>query len=114
MNADGSNPANLSNNAAADSYPAWKPLPRTPQQAIERLIDDMNVLAVNPGQGNALIAKLEAAIQQLEQGHVAAAINQLNSFVNQVSGMVSSGILLPAEGQPLLDAANAIIAGLGN
>ncbi len=112
MNADGSNPFNLSNNPALDAYPAWQPLPSTPQERIELLIKEVNALDLNAGQGNALTAKLGAAIQQLDQGHVAPAINQLESFVNQVSAMMSSGVLSADEGEPLLDAANAIITSL--
>ena len=76
-----------------------------------RALVDARVL--NGGQGNALIAKLEAAIQQLEQGNVATAINQLESFVNQVSALISGGALPPEEGQPLIDTANGILATLG-
>jgi len=88
----------------------------TPRQGSEGLIEQVQVLipgTLNGGQGNALIAKLEAAIQQLEQGNVATAINQLESFVNQVNALISSGVLLSVEGQPLIDAANAILAALG-
>ncbi len=76
-----------------------------------RALVDASVL--NGGQGNALIAKLEAAIQQLERGNIATAINQLESFVNQVSALISGGVLPPEEGQPLIEAANAILAALG-
>jgi len=89
----------------------------TPKEAIEGLIDQVQSLidegALNLGQGNALIAKLEAAIQQLGRGNVKAAVNQLGAFANQVNEMNKSGILSPADGLPLLDAANAIIAALG-
>ena len=59
------------------------------------------------------MAKLDAAIKQLERGNVATAINQLEAFVNQVNAMISSGVLSPEEGQPLIDAADAILAALG-
>ena len=89
----------------------------TPRQGIEGLIEQVQALipgSLNGGQGNALIAKLEAAIRQLERGNVATAINQLESFINQVSALISGGILPPEEGQSLIDAANEIIAALGN
>jgi hypothetical protein len=88
----------------------------TPREGIEGLIEQVQTLipgSLNDGQGNALIAKLEAAIRQLDKGNVATALNQLEAFVNQVNAMISSGVLSAAEGQPLIDAANAIIAALG-
>ena len=89
----------------------------TPQQGTQGLIDTVHALvtqgALNGGQGNALIAKLEAAIQQLERGNVATAINQLEAFVNQVNALINGGTLLAEEGQLLIDAANAILIALG-
>ena len=68
---------------------------------------------LNQGQGNALIAKLEAAIQQLDRGNTQTAINQLQCFVNQMSAFIRAGTVPPAQGQPLIDAAQQIIAALG-
>jgi len=91
---------------------------RSPQDAtgdlIQRIPDLVNRGVLNGGQGNALIAKLEAAIQQLDRGNITTAINQLEAFVNQVSALMNSGVLPPAEGQPLIDAANAILDALGH
>ena len=85
----------------------------TPQQAAEDLIDQVQDLvgegALNPGQGNALIAKLVAAIQQLDRENPRTGINQLQASINQVEAMIGSGVLLAKEGQPLIDAANEII-----
>ncbi|MCI0554306.1 MAG: PKD domain-containing protein, partial [Anaerolineae bacterium] len=93
---------------------------QTSQEATGSLINQVQALVdagiLNQGQGNGLIAKLEAATQQLDNGNINAAINQLQSFINQVNDFISSTppILTAAEGQPLLDAANAIIAVLSN
>jgi len=88
----------------------------TPQQAIEGLIEKVRDLVrrgvLNNGQGNALIAKLEAAIRSLDRGNVNTALNQLGAFVNQVNAFMNAGILPPSEGQLLLDCANQIIAAL--
>jgi len=89
---------------------------QTPQEGTEGLIVQVQALvpgSLNYGQGNALIAKLEAAIQQLDQGNFAAAIHQLGAFINQVNALIATGELLSDEGQPLIDDANAIIAALG-
>jgi hypothetical protein len=89
----------------------------TPRQGIEGLIEEVSDLVtggvLNSGQGNALIAKLEAAIRQLDRGNVATAINQLESFVNQVSTLISSSVVPPDKGQLLIDTANGILAALG-
>jgi probable HAF family extracellular repeat protein len=87
------------------------------RQGILGLIDQVNALVssnvLSPGQGNSLLAKLNAAIQQLDHGNVQTVINQLNAFVNDVSQMIATGKLSPAQGQPLIDAANQIITALG-
>jgi uncharacterized delta-60 repeat protein len=87
-----------------------------PQDDIRGLIGDVEALVaagtLNGGQGNGLIAKLEAAIHQLDAGNLTAARNQLAAFVNQVTAFMAAGTLSPAEGQPLLDATNAALARL--
>jgi hypothetical protein len=89
-----------------------------PQQATQNLIDQVQALVdvstLNQGQGNALIAKLDGVIKQLEKGNTQTALNELQAFISQVNDFMNSTppILLPAEGQPLIDAANAIIAAL--
>jgi hypothetical protein len=67
---------------------------------------------LNQGQGNGLIAKLEAALQQLDHGNTQTAVNQLQAFVNQMNAFISAGTVSAAQGQPLIDAATAIIAAL--
>jgi probable HAF family extracellular repeat protein len=87
-----------------------------PREGIAGLIEQVQALvpgSLNRGQGNALTAKLEAAIRQLDRGNIATAINQLESFLNQVNALIRSGSLSPTEGQSLLDAANAILIALG-
>jgi len=85
-----------------------------PQQAIEVIGDDVQGLvdtgALNQGQGNALMNKLDQAINKLDQGKITQAINHLQAFINQVNDFINTGVLTPAEGQPLIDAANRIIA----
>ena len=72
---------------------------------------------LNPDQGNALTATLQAAILQLSSNNGTAAVSLLQAFINQVSAFITAGILSSAEGQPLIDAAQAIIddiqSGLG-
>lgn len=84
----------------------------TPQEAAQRIIDQVNTLsasgALDGGQAVALIAKLQAAIQHLNRGNVTPAINELQAFVNQVNAFINAGVLSTAQGQSLIDAAQAI------
>ena len=91
--------------------------PSTPQEQIAFfLIDPVNALVaagvLNQGQGSGLLRKLDAAGQALDRGNATAAINQLQAFINQVEAFINAGTLSPAEGQPLIDAAQAIIDAL--
>lgn len=67
---------------------------------------------INAGQGNALLAKLSAALQKIAQGSPLVARNQLQAFINQVQALMNAGTLTAAQGQLLIDAANAVIAQL--
>jgi pullulanase/glycogen debranching enzyme len=84
-----------------------------PQVRIGHLIEDVQQLvadgALNAGQGNSLISKLEAAIASLERGNLNAAANQLNAFINEVNAYVRSGVLTAQEGLPLIERAKDII-----
>jgi probable HAF family extracellular repeat protein len=91
----------------------------TPREGTAGLIDQVQSLiaqgTLSPGHGNALIAKLDGVIKQLDRGKTKTAVNELQAFISQVNDLMNSTppILMPAEGQPLIDAANAIIAALG-
>jgi uncharacterized repeat protein (TIGR03803 family) len=82
--------------------------------SLEDLIEDIEDLVdggrLNGGQGNSLITKLEGVLAKLAKANLGAAVNQLEAFINEVEAYVESGKLTPAEGQPLIDAANRIIA----
>jgi len=58
------------------------------------------------------MAKLRAALRQLGSGNRAPAAGQLNAFINEVNALVRSGRLSPQQAQPLIDAAEAALAGL--
>jgi PKD repeat protein len=88
----------------------------TPQQqvaAVDNMVADMQSSGVlNPPSANSLSASLDAAIAKLDRGDVSGALNDLQVFVSKVQGLVKTGRLTQEEAQPLLDAANAIIAQL--
>jgi hypothetical protein len=64
---------------------------------------------LNKGQGNALIVKLEKALDRLVDDRLKTAGNVLNAFSNQVDAFVRGGVMLPEDGQYLSDRVNYII-----
>jgi hypothetical protein len=84
-----------------------------PQVRIGHLIEDIQALVsegvLNSGQGNALISKLEAAIQALDRGNPTAAVNQMNAFMNEVYALVRAGALTNDQGLSLIVKAKDII-----
>jgi DNA-binding beta-propeller fold protein YncE len=79
------------------------------ESIIERVEDLVDLGELTQGQANALIVKLEAAIQQLQMDSSHVAVNQLQAFINHVNDLINTGVLPPSEGQPLIDAANHVI-----
>jgi branched-chain amino acid transport system substrate-binding protein len=69
---------------------------------VEALVDNGSI---NPGNGNALIVKLQAAQRSLARGRINAAVNQIEDFKSQVNDFVQNGKLGTQEGQPLIDEA---------
>jgi hypothetical protein len=88
----------------------------SPKDGGEDLIEQIDDLvaggSLNSGQGNALEAKLEAALQKIEDGQTSAAVNELNAFIKQVQSYVKAGTLSAAEGDALIDAANDLLASI--
>ena len=89
----------------------------TPQGATQQLSNNVNGLVsqgtLSQGNGNALTTKLQAAINSLNGGNATAGCNQLQAFINQTQAFINSGKLTPAQGQALIDSANALKAVLG-
>ncbi len=87
--------------------------PPNPQALLDALDDGVQDLvdagALNRGQGNTLISKIEAANRQLERENIPPTVNILNAFINQVEAFIQAGILSAAEGQSLIDLANDAI-----
>lgn len=77
------------------------------------LIEDVDLLVevgiLNQGQGNALIVKLEQALDRLIDDRLKPTINALGAFSNQVDAFVQGGVLPPLIGGALSDQANYII-----
>jgi hypothetical protein len=64
------------------------------------------------GQGAGLSDRLNEITAKINQGQISAACNQLNAFINQVTGFIG-GKLSAAQGQALISAANALQINLG-
>jgi pullulanase-type alpha-1,6-glucosidase len=54
--------------------------------------------------------KPQQALKQLAKGHDTPAINQMRNFIKRVEQLVRRGVLTPAEGDALIEAANNVIA----
>ena len=83
------------------------------QSYIETIITDVQEMVatgvLNEGNGNALIVKVQGAIDKLEDGKTAPAVNKLNAFINQINVFIRNGKLTPAEGLPLIEMAEMAI-----
>jgi Regulator of Chromosome Condensation (RCC1) repeat protein/FIMAH domain-containing protein len=66
-----------------------------------------------PSQGNSLQTKLGAALDLVTRGNTQGAISKLNDFIKQVNSFIKTGKLTSDQGQPLIDAAKALIVELG-
>jgi hypothetical protein len=88
----------------------------TPAAKIAALSDAVQALvtsgALLPAQGNSVQTKLSAANDLVARGNTQGAIGKLDDFVKQVSSLIKTGKLTSAQGQPLIDAAQAVIAQL--
>jgi hypothetical protein len=83
-----------------------------PEVIIDDTIEDVQDLVdssptLGGGQGNALVGKLEKALDLIDKDKIKQAINKLNAFINQVNSLIENGDLTQAEGQALIDAAEA-------
>jgi hypothetical protein len=62
---------------------------------------------------NPLITKLNQVVTKLDGGQTNAACGQFGAFLNQLNADINNGTLTPAQGQPLLNAANTILTSMG-
>ncbi len=89
----------------------------TPQAAIQDLINRVQALinqgALNQQNGQGLINKLQAALDDLNNGNTGKACDELDSFIDKVQGYIQHGTLTSAQGQPLIDSARHVKNTLG-
>lgn len=88
----------------------------TPTQQIANLVASTLITNLGANIQSQLDSKLQAAIATLDaakNNSSAVAANQLQAFVNAVSGDVNSGKITCAQATPLVNVAQQIVAGLG-
>jgi hypothetical protein len=68
--------------------------------------------SITSAERDRLVAPLNRALGQIDAGQKNAAINSLTAFRNDVRAFQRSGVLTPAQAQPLLDRVQALIAEL--
>lgn len=89
---------------------------QTPQQATQSLITSVNSLfsqgVLNGGQDNSLVKTLQQAINLMNAGKNAGAIQNLDVFINEVSDLLNSGVLSVSQAGPLISTAKSVIARL--
>jgi hypothetical protein len=87
-----------------------------PGTATQPAVDAVNQLvgqgALNAGNANAILGKLDAAQRLIARGQTTAARNLLSALLNDVSALVASRRLTEAQAQPLVAAIQAAIAAL--
>jgi hypothetical protein len=92
-------------------------VPPTPEDQIAALIAQINALvtagALTPSNAKPLLNTLENVAKHLDQGQVTQTCKELGDFIKKVEGDIQTGKLTAANGQALIDAANAIRANLG-
>ena len=85
----------------------------TQQEAIEDVIEDVEEMDLPEGLENALVSKLENAIDSLNNNNTNAAVNKLGAFINQVEAQRGKK-LTDEEADALIAAAQWIIDNLNN
>jgi CSLREA domain-containing protein len=68
---------------------------------------------LNKGQTKSLLVTLDVVLMMLERGQSPVALNNLLAFIDKVETLTADGVLTTEEGQPLIDAAEQIIAEIG-
>lgn len=85
------------------------------QLLISKVLSLTNEGKLLPYKSGGFIGKLEEALKALDKArpNIRVACNKLSDFIDQVNSCIQSGAFLdPADGQALIDAANAIISEL--
>lgn len=80
----------------------------TPQAVVQNLINSVNASSLTGTQKNGLIAKLNAALDAINDGKKNVACNKLSDFVNSVENLISHGDISAAQGNAWINSANHV------
>jgi hypothetical protein len=80
----------------------------TPQVVIQNLITSVNASSLTGTQKNGLLAKLNAALDAINQGKTNVACNKVSDFVNSVENLISHGDITAAQGNAWISSANHV------
>jgi hypothetical protein len=80
----------------------------TPQNVILNLITSVGNSSLTGTQKNGLLAKLNAALDGINQGKTNVACNKLSDFINSVENLVSNGSISAVQGNAWIDSANHV------
>lgn len=87
-----------------------------PTTEISYVINDVEELAeqgtITGGQANALLVKLENAIDKIESNNINAAIGSLKAFINQINALMNSGAITQDVRDYLVSSVQSIIEDL--
>jgi PKD repeat protein len=84
-----------------------------PAEQIEALIAAVKALGLSKGRTTSLIASLDAALKQVNEGNDKTAINVLGAFINKVEAQAGKSIN-PSDAEALIAAAEDIIDAINN
>lgn len=81
---------------------------KTPQAVVQDLINEVTASSLTGTQKNGLLAKLNAALDAINQGKTNVACNKLSDFVNNVQTLISHGDISAAQGNNWILRANKV------
>ena len=105
------------NDGSPETFPG-QGCPIPPEPAVEEIVDQVvnmvesGDLEINHGQTNAILSKLDKAVDKFASGNTNAAIGALKAFINQINAYINSGSISPENAKILIDAAQNIINNL--
>ncbi len=85
----------------------------TPQAVVQNLINSVSASSLTGTQKNGLLAKLNAALDGINQGKINVACNKLSDFVNNVATLISHGDITAAQGNAWISSANHVRNNIG-
>jgi hypothetical protein len=80
----------------------------TPQAVVQNLINSVQSSSLTGTQKNGLLAKLDAAMNGINNGKTNIACPKLSDFINSVGNLISHGDISAAEGNAWINSANNV------